>query len=768
MKVTSTLVIAIIVNKRLWGLYSFHGYRQPIVPSARTRFLCEMASVMTSMVMESLTRMGDHKRLMDVEKTMHHLHSKNIVDFMDEHCEHLMKTLDVNLIAFKMEEKGTIRLYKDGLDGLSSATIVAFDQCDHHDAKMGTSNNSGDDGTSDGQIKWSTFNSLFDTYGQICHNYGVVFIDDQKSHPALTEAGLHTLAYFHLRGLAILLSRQPTIERVEWGGDPDKKLQPDGTLSPRNSFAAYMKNHLKKGRPWDSTDRRLVNRLAEQIERYRSHELFEEQTEAMQTLEEDKQKAIDDAKVNFDFFALMAHELRTPFHGILGSLEAMREDPALRDNELLRTAEHCGKNMIKILDDILLVAKGAYSLQLEEQTVNVEEFLRSALGDMTSYAYMEGVSVRVRKTDVFHENLSSDFSRIRQVLNNLISNAIKFSEDDIYVELLQRKSFAEVISVWKTYMNIYPEHRPLIKDLAAASSGVSEEGATEEDSSSDRSGTDGAKNCNNSDKTLWLIISVIDKGIGIKGEDLNRLGTAFTQLSKGRQRKYQGTGLGINICHMIVTAMEGKMVIFSAPGFGSCFTFGVPVKMMMPTPSSKRADNGLITRTNDNREDEKKRRIKQLRDEFEMLGLASRGLKILVVDDSSINRKLCGRKIRTWLPDVTIANCSSGKAAIEEYEYDHPIIMGIFLDFHMHGMDGDACARKIREFEGTHDGVARPVWITGYTADVLKDSTEALLNAGMDSVVPKPEPADAFETELRNMMHRFGNCANGSKGGHIQ
>eukprot|EP00956_Cyclotella_meneghiniana_P018272 scaffold30308_cov42-Cyclotella_meneghiniana.AAC.2 len=93
----------------------------------------------------------------------------------------------------------------------------------------------------------------------------------------------------------------------------------------------------------------------------------------------------------------MAHEMRTPFHGVLGSLEAMREDPTLVNNALLNQA---GKNMIRILDDILLVAKGSHSLTIKEETVNVLDFVQQTVADMTNFAYMEGISVRVRKEDV--------------------------------------------------------------------------------------------------------------------------------------------------------------------------------------------------------------------------------------------------------------------------------------------------------------------------------------------------------------------------------
>lgn len=168
--------------------------------------------------------------------------------------------------------------------------------------------------------------------------------------------------------------------------------------------------------------------------------------------------------------------------------------------------------MLRILDDILLVAKGSHSLNIKEETVNVSDFLRQTVADMTNFAYMEGVSVRVRKEDVKHQLLVSDFNRIRQVAHNLISNAIKFSEkEDIYVECLQRDTFSEVLTVWKTYTANYPNHEPKLKNIA---------------STVDQLGDD-KDNC-------WIILSVIDRGIGIKEEDLKLLGTAFTQLSQGR------------------------------------------------------------------------------------------------------------------------------------------------------------------------------------------------------------------------------------------
>ena len=74
--------------------------------------------------------------------------------------------------------------------------------------------------------------------------------------------------------------------------------------------------------------------------------------------------------------------------------------------------------MIRILDDILLVAKGSYSLNITEQSVDLSQFLQETVTDMQNFAYMEGVSVRIRKEDIIHKKAASDFNRIRQVIHS--------------------------------------------------------------------------------------------------------------------------------------------------------------------------------------------------------------------------------------------------------------------------------------------------------------------------------------------------------------
>lgn len=306
MGVTCSMVIAIIVNKKLWGLYAFHGYRSPLVPSARTRFLCEMASITTSIIMESLTRKEENDRLMKLESSMNKLQpNMSLGQFFELNMADVAGALDVDLIACRV---------RDPPKTPSLQTFIVK----NHNKKYNIE-------TDDDEITDEVFDSLVETYGQVCRDYGIVYIDTQKTNPLLVKRGIHTLVFFSDHGIDVMLCRSQTVESVTWGGDPDKKLEPDGTLTPRNSFAAYVKDHIRKGKPWDPCDRRLISRFADQVENHRTKELNVEHTKTIMTLSQEKQDAVDIARVNFEFFAHMAHELRTPFHGMVGSLQALRD-----------------------------------------------------------------------------------------------------------------------------------------------------------------------------------------------------------------------------------------------------------------------------------------------------------------------------------------------------------------------------------------------------------------------------------------------------------
>lgn len=233
-----------------------------------------------AMVMESLTRASNQSRLMDIEQTLSYLQQLNLIDYMTNpnHRKLLMERMDVNLISFRQ------------IDANGMAHIHTFS----------------DDDADNVEVSAAAFDCLNDTYGQVSRDYGVVFVDETRSNKAL--GSLHTLAFFKLPGMGlssldVVLSRKAIVEVVQWGGDPDKTLKSDGTLSPRSSFASFMKGHLKKGKPWDDDDKQRVRRFAERIEKYTSTEVVARQNETIQSLGQEKKDLIQDQKENVSTIA---------------------------------------------------------------------------------------------------------------------------------------------------------------------------------------------------------------------------------------------------------------------------------------------------------------------------------------------------------------------------------------------------------------------------------------------------------------------------------
>lgn len=224
------------------------------------------------MVMESLTRANNQSRLLDIEQTLSYLQQLNLIDYMTNpnHRKLLMKRMDVNLISLRqIDTDGTTHIHTFSDDDADNVEVSA-----------------------------AAFDYLNDMYCQVCRDYGVVFVDETRSNKAL--GSLHTLAFFKLprmglSSLDVVLSRKAVVEMLQWGGDPDKTIKSDGTLSPRSSFASFMKGHLKKGKPWDDDDKKRVRRFAKRIE---NAQVVARQNETIQSLGQEKKDLIQDQKEN--------------------------------------------------------------------------------------------------------------------------------------------------------------------------------------------------------------------------------------------------------------------------------------------------------------------------------------------------------------------------------------------------------------------------------------------------------------------------------------
>ncbi|MES2715967.1 MAG: ATP-binding protein [Pseudomonadota bacterium] len=258
-----------------------------------------------------------------------------------------------------------------------------------------------------------------------------------------------------------------------------------------------------------------------ELERHRHHlqDLVEERTAALSIAKEAAEAA---SRAKSSFLANMSHELRTPMAAIMGmnGLALLRaQDPVLRDQ--LGKVEQASRHLLGLISDILDLSKiEAERMTLETTDVQLGSLMHGLLQLTSQRAADKGLALQLDLPEALANRVFlADPLRLKQVLLNLVDNAIKFTASgSIQVRVLALEPL--------------PGAQP-------------------------------------------LRFEVVDQGIGIDAEARERLFTAFEQADNSMSRRYGGTGLGLAICRQLVAMMGGSIDVHSQPGQGSCFWFTV-------------------------------------------------------------------------------------------------------------------------------------------------------------------------------------------------
>lgn len=336
-----------------------------------------------------------------------------------------------------------------------------------------------------------------------------------------------------------------------------------------------------------------------------------------------RRAAESSSKAKSDFLASMSHEIRTPMNGVLGLLELLMDMELTGEQyEYIRAAKNSASSLLKLLNNVLDFSKiEAGKLDLESVHFSLRDLVGDTVSTMAARAQSKGLELNCDIRPEVPNALIGDSERLRQVIINLVGNAIKFTErGEILIQI----------------------------DLIRFTGNRAQ-----------------------------LSFKVADTGIGVPASKQQIIFGNFEQADQSTSRRYGGTGLGLAISSSLVKLMGGEIsltspsrhIVHDEGGPGSLFQFAIYFEV----------------------EDEEHQRMAMVHD------VHLENLKILIVDDNAVQRKILREMCESWNMKPTVAaNATQALAFVDQINFTKDLFDFILLDAHMPEMNGFALLERLR------------------------------------------------------------------------